>query len=389
MTTPDILRDCLPRVTATGVDSFRVDMAKDRLERVRADNRPSATSAMSGTSRASLSPGAIRQALDRSCHIDRLKREDAAIFRKLTASEAAAGLYGNSWCYIMQAAGCLPLGVASGYRYYDGKRFAGIGYFPRPASEPRSHHFHVVRPVGAWSRGDVEALCGFLCELSGTPVYLKKLTPRQHAEWVGPRFKRPLDYPWHPAAPLEDDTFPEVCLDLGCVLPLLEAGATDNELRRKFRRFERDYVNLAEWRSYTPDLFPQAWRVVEGFFSMPPVQQRGLSCAEDYRNMLTWLPAGSNDTDFFASLLYLGSEPAALFVADRVNPDTAGVYANLTASRRWRGLSEYLLLCQFRQLRQAGIVTVNLGGSETPGLDRFKRKFRPSGDQQMHWLVFD
>jgi hypothetical protein len=62
------------------------------------------------------------------------------------------------------------------------------------------------------------------------------------------------------------------------------------------------------------------------------------------------------------------------------NPIRAGQPANqlvVCSSNSIKGLSEWQVVKMCEKLHQDGITSVNLGGSETHGLDRFKRKFAP------------
>ena len=337
-------------------------------------------------------PAAVLAALEHLPNIHRFDGRpgrDAELVRQFMSAREPRPLYGNSWLYLTQAANGARLGARFGYRYFDGERLAAIGFFQRPQAPVDSYHFHLIRPAGGWTRAHLEELCAALRDLSGTPVYIKKLTEDQHHSWSSGRFKPVVGYDWHPAAPEEDDTFPEAIVDVQGVLRLLSAAAPDNELRRKFRRFERDHRGALQREPYSGGLLADAWRVVEAFFADARVLRHDLSSPLDYRNMLESLPAGRNGHEFFATLLRIDAEPVALLIADTIGPGVAGVYANMTVPGAGRGLSEYLLLSAFRDMADAGIVIANLGGSETQGLQEFKRKFRPVAESKMFWLVYD
>ncbi len=55
---------------------------------------------------------------------------------------------------------------------------------------------------------------------------------------------------------------------------------------------------------------------------------------------------------------------------------TANLYMNL-CNTRYRGLSEFAIHATATKLHEDGVPLLNLGGSETEGLDRYKRKFAP------------
>ena len=56
---------------------------------------------------------------------------------------------------------------------------------------------------------------------------------------------------------------------------------------------------------------------------------------------------------------------------------TANLYMNL-CNTAYRGLPEFLIRATAEKLHANGIPFLNLGGSETAGLDRFKNKFAPA-----------
>jgi hypothetical protein len=315
-----------------------------------------------------------------------VRRKDALFLREFVQHLPEAQ-YGNSWMYLTQAADSRGLGGEPyGYWYVNQDCMAAIGLFQRPYSgEEKQIHFHIVRPMGGWSHGQIEDLCAELRHLSGQPVYLKKVTVAQKEDWSGGRFIDGASLPWHPSAPLEDDTHPEVILGLDHTLRYLDSAAGDNELRRKARTFEKKFTTI-ERVEYGPHLFSEAWRVVNGFFTV----HKDLSSPDNYWNMLEQLPAGTNGKDYFASLYRIDKRPVAVFLADKIGPGTVGVYANLTVSKDdYPYLSEYLLLNEFQHLAEAGIYSANLGGSETAGLNSFKCKFRPVSRRQMEWLIYN
>jgi len=324
--------------------------------------------------------------------VSRIQPQDQEIFREFARLTNRPGCYAAGWSYLTQAAnhtGDYDLGL----KYCDGQRLVAIGFYPRPATKPTTWHFHFIRPLGAWWEEDDQKklvqLCAHASSVSGQPMYIKKLFADECARlrrWG--QFVHPVQLPWHPIAIAEDDTFPERIVDVRRTLNLVE-GPTDNEMRNKFGRFVRRYAGNYCVKDYDISLRHDAELVVNRFFQNRSERQVQVSTADDYQNMITYLPHGRNGHDWFSSLLYVADEPVGFYLAERLPGDASvGVYANMALYQQFPYCSEFVLIHLFQRLRQAGISVANLGGSETEGLDHFKLKFRPAQVQNMNWLVY-
>jgi hypothetical protein len=332
----------------------------------------------------------VQMLLEREEAVSAISPEDQDLFRSFFAIDDEP-LYSKSWAYITQAVNGRRFGLPLGMKYYCRDILIPIGYFPRPDSDNKIWHFHLVRPMGAWTAGsDFRRLCRTLGLLSRAPVYVKKLKVKE-AEllrtWSGFHF---VDrYPWHALAPEEDDTFQEVVLDTGQTLGLLEVpGRT--QIKDHYRRFLRRYGDAAEWKMYSMDLQAVARTVVKSFFDNRRRQNVSLSVPDDYENMISSTPLGLNGQEHFANILQVRGECIGFCFAERLSGNTyAGVYANIALHEAFPYSSEFLTRDFIRTLQSSGITRVNLGGSETGGLHHFKLKFRPIKQEKMHWVVYD
>lgn len=303
--------------------------------------------------------------------------------------------YAFSWAYVTQAVhGRTSHGYNLGLKYYDPSKqiLIPIGYFGRPFTNRATWHFHVVRPMGNWLGQYFFDLCDFLASLSKEVVYVKKITGEEEmALFNHSGFEAIEDWPWHPEAHLEDDTIGEVILDVRHTLAH-RFGHGDNEIRRKWRIFNRDFVGKIRWLRYDPKVhYADAEYVVRRFMEYHQVQALELSTYEDYLNMIESLPAGEEGNDYFARLLYLDDKPAGLYIVERQGRTQAvGVYANVSLRNDFRYVSEYLLLKLLEDVAEAGITIVNLGGSETAKLHGFKEKFMRGGGaiNPMRWACY-
>ena len=341
----------------------------------------------------------IDELLKRDPFVSPVDEGDKALFQQHFVPEVAnlpiGEGYGYSWAYITQMIHGHVYGYPLGLKYYskNKKLLIPIGFFPRPASNRATWHFHLVRPMGNWQGNQIMELCSFLWEISQTPVYIKKLTHEEASYLLGhPGFVSAEKYPWDVEAILEDDTKDEVIINVNHTVSHIEEPG-DNELKRKYRRFRRRNPSL-EWKHYDASdtrLRSDAESVVRRFMEYPQIKNIGISTFVDYINMISSLPPGMNGEDFFSALLYIGGQPIGFYLAERLgNSQTAGVYANIALREEYPFSSEYLLLELLRDIQRAGITAVNMGGSENEGLHEFKLKFQRSCGKvnKMYWVAF-
>lgn len=79
--------------------------------------------------------------------------------------------------------------------------------------------------------------------------------------------------------------------------------------------------------------------------------------------------------NIFGQIIYFGEDPAAFSIWEE-SKKIANVYS-MTANRNIPGLAELNIVSMCKMLFERGIEYANLGGSESEGLNRFKRKFAP------------
>jgi hypothetical protein len=332
-------------------------------------------------------------------HISPIQETDKDLFHEFFLDEVSSlpvgEGYGYSWAYITQMAHGRAYGYPLGLKYFNAKEHALIplSYFPRPASNGATHHFHIVRPMGNWCKDSFFRLCELLFKLSQTTVYVKKLVDEEEANLLKEEgFVLAEHHPWHQQAFMEDDTRGEVIVDINNTLSYL-TRPEDNELKRKYRGFLRKFP-VIRWERYDSDdqaLRTDSESVVRQFMEYPQVKALGLSRFDDFSNMIHFPPRGVNGREFFSSILYVSDHPAGFYIAERLGGrPVAGIYANIALRNEFRYSSEYLLLELLQVLQSAGIATANLGGSETQGLHSFKLKFRRSRGtvKEMRWVVF-
>ncbi|OAR25703.1 hypothetical protein A8W25_09110 [Streptomyces sp. ERV7] len=311
----------------------------------------------------------------------------------------------------------------NGMVFHDGQNLFGVGYFSKEQDERK--HLHIVAPKG---KDRVAAVRSFISAtreagLAHTSVYVRHLSPDDHALFLAAGFEPVAADPWHPEAPEEDETYPNRVYRLDDLLAVDADGrlvvknlAGDGNRRHKnknrlaYRRFENflarnDHLELRiRPYGYGPDEAKMARGVVEGYFEARRAQGEVVgSTPEDYTAIVTQRPGGRNEHDYFAYLGVLAQQggeevPVMFFAGERTAPHRASLYCTMSMrfADRMSGLfkdatgftaiPQYIWLTVFKKLWDRGIREVDAGGSEVKGLDDQKRQLggRP---EKTHWVV--
>lgn len=321
--------------------------------------------------------------------------EDYDIYQSFFRAAPGTAVYANSWTYITQA--CRGLGL--GWKYLDGDRLFSIGR--------HNGHYVLVNPLGCLD----ERLAGLLHRLhaaSGKPVFIKKAsdTPAAALEKIGVRPSVPGGDIWEAGAHADDDTYPELIVSPEISLGHSEkpsdwlrryraaAGgigiADEDAIRTGFRQFRR-YVRRAdesnvgcsvvEYRSHAAGVLK---RWVEGYFGPArPAAPRA------YDALLEGLRRGVGHRSGFCFVVKTAGAPGivGMVFGERLDSGSAAIYARLI-HRAHSGLPEYAMAQVLAHLQSEGIQRVNLGGSETEGLHKFKLKLAPVEQRRLPLLVY-
>jgi hypothetical protein len=273
--------------------------------------------------------------------------------------------YANSWLYLTQAC----RGAFSSYGRLVGQSdfIAGLGRHNR--------HWVVVRPCGHPSESFLHALDQLVSTTNARPfVFIKKADSNMRDYFADLARVNKVGvlgasaYRWDRNAPHDDDTFPEIVVSLQDLFRALhERGGPLRRLRSQLRRFELLKLNV-EISTIPQTGFSRVVEMLESHF------EADSSYVESYINMLRIL-SRSTPTDTWRHFVpVVEGEPVGLFVYDRIDEMSAGVYASV-ASKHYPGLGETMMLKLFERMRWEGVAFANLGGSETEGLRNYKRKF--------------
>ncbi|MCU0565104.1 MAG: DUF2156 domain-containing protein [Oculatellaceae cyanobacterium Prado106] len=313
-----------------------------------------------------------------------ITRKDRQLFRDFRLLDQTQ-TYGNSFYFVCQAANGLGPDRL-GLKYFDGRMLAGIGIGNR-FSLGGNWHFHVVNPMGEFNAESILRLSRHLLELSGVPVFVKKLTDDERDQLLQIGFSPIEDYPWHAQAMEEDDTFAEQILDVNATLNKLEIHQRSG-LKTNYRYFRSKFGDQVTVEDLGEENAAEAHDIVNQFFDYLDIKQLHISQVSDYDNIIHYPPIGNNGKMYFSQLFRIGGKAAAFFAMEPVSEDTVGLYASITLHQEFPNLSEFLIVECCRIAQKAGYRYLNLGGSETSGLFAFKEKFSPVAYTKMQWVVY-
>jgi hypothetical protein len=249
----------------------------------------------------------------------------------------------------------------------------------------------MVNPVGPDRFSYTSTICEQIGRSIGIPIYLKKLDDDLLKHLSNqPHFRSAKSIPWHSSAILEDDTYSEVIVDIETTLQLLVA-ANNNDLRDKINRFHRRTADRpVRWKDIDRALYSDAKLIVNRFFLGKKAAHIDISTPDDYENMLLHPGLVVKDSLVIRKLCYIDRSPVAMLVLEALgSSSTMGLYCNLALYEAEKYLSEYVVIKALQEAQKRGFQYVNLGGSESLGLDRFKSKFMPVAKIPRPWLYYE
>ena len=296
----------------------------------------------------------------------------------------------------------------------------GVGCFAFDDDQPTRGGAHLVAPRGR--DAEVTAASVATCirrEFPHLPVYARHLEPELYRTFLDAGRWLPIDAaPWDEAAPSEDETYCHRRIRLADLIELdgqghrvqvLETGGS-RSFRRKAHLAHNRFGNfLARERlryrlvPLTEARIPDASEIVARHFAAVSASRELIgSSFADYKSLVRMVPS-PEDGRFHCRVGYLEGEgwrqPVSFFAAERLGHGGWGCYATISRRdpdllpssvdpRGFSAIAQFALLELFAELLRAGAEWVDLGGSETPELDRFKRQLG-ARHHPTHWAVFD
>ncbi len=181
------------------------------------------------------------------------------------------------------------------------------------------------------------------------------------------RISRVAETDRHPGRQLEEDIldwrFPVCVLDTGQVSAL--KGLRFADLRNQFNRGFKQGFSLLP---YTPELKDKVSDLI-GAWKEP-------ECQEPYRKLLEIIDACPSRNQ---GVIAIDGGKAIGFVHFEMplQNDNPANSLSLVCAPGYRGLEEFMMVVICKRLHAHGISRLNIGGSESQGLHRFKMKFSP------------
>ncbi len=307
-----------------------------------------------------------------------LATKDIPIFKKFFVNEPHT--YGNSWTYITQGKyGIGPNGI--GYKYYDGKNLSSFSVYPH-MEIPNTICVYWTRPMGPTILDIIEKISKNLLKEFGTPTYIKKIFQDQHNYLIQKGFKETTEFPWHFESPSEDDTFPEVIVDAKATINnILRRETVRNALKRY-----RSLKSVVSIKKITNEKQRQlAWQIAQNFFKQNlKTLESNISTCNDFYNPI--FASRYSENELF--LIMQNLTPRGIFDLEKLDNNYYAIYMSLMLRERLRNLNEFSIIYRCNKLLENGGLYLNMGGSETEGLNAFKNKFHILNANKMYWVAY-
>lgn len=304
----------------------------------------------------------------------------------------------------------------NGLFYEDGETLFGVGIFRKTLETP-IWHVMVSGPWGANGFAKVDAFIRKVRALGITSdVFVRHLTGDQQQQFLGHGYRRVEESPWCDTAPSEDETFNHKRIRLADIIG--EGHGADLEIktlsgegsrghRIKARMVYNRFTNFLDRneltysiRDYTLADVEVGEKLVRHHFGI--LKNPVGSTPEDYMSLVRCDPSAVGD-QLFGRIGFLERErdgikmPALLFLGEKTDATTVAMYATFANRDQdmlpvtvdpvgFSGISQYSYLMLFQQLRDLGIEHVDVGGSETEDLNKFKRQLGAS-EVPSFWVV--
>lgn len=306
-----------------------------------------------------------------------------------------------------------------GLVYNDDESIFSIGYFRKESDPPDSiGYLFFCSPRGGRSIEKIKDLTAKVLDDPQFPckgVYLRFLSLRQYLELLKEGFLPIKENPWHPEAPEEDETYTNSIVTLSDLITPLPSKETrvnpipggSRSLRRKVRDAHNRFRNFLDRTTLNYELrglqesdLSYAHFIVDKHFEMLRRKGKDIgSTPEDHLNSLD--PELLNLEGVKAYIGFLQGKPVSIFVGEKLSKDRFGLYTSITLreikvaeelslnddeSIGFTAMPTYSFIQLFCKLQEEGIKEVNLGGSETPDLNKFKRQLGCRSDPS-YWGV--
>lgn len=303
---------------------------------------------------------------------------DMALFDKFFKKEPHT--YGNSWTYVVQGKyGIGPFGL--GYKYYDGKNLSSFSIYPK-MEQPNKLCIYWTRPMGPQILDIIYNYSKEFLQSKALPTYVKKIFKNQYDFLINKGFKNTSEFPWHSDCPSEDDTFPEVIID---VKATIENASRSEKVRNSLKRYRSLSSKVVVSQIINDKDKQTGWKVAQDFFQQHVASLlANISTRYDFYN-----PIFSSDYaghDLF--LIRQNNLPCGIFDLNNIDNKYYSIYMSLMLREELHNLNEFSIMYRCYRVFQNGGLYLNMGGSETEGLHKFKNKFHTHEFNKMYWAAY-
>jgi hypothetical protein len=190
--------------------------------------------------------------------ISEITDSDKEIYKNFFNNVIYKACYSCGWIYITQSARFMDTQnkkMYLGLKFLTGDCLMTLGI--------HKDHFVIIRPLGNYLKY-LPSLLENLKKISGKNVYIKKMTPEEIAklENLVQLSKAKENYPWGKSTPEDDDTFPEIIIDIDKALKYDDTPCRElKNIRTNIHRFSRN-MYLFSWNNIPGN---DNWRLI-GFF---------------------------------------------------------------------------------------------------------------------------
>ncbi len=310
-------------------------------------------------------------------HITPITPDDGPLFMTFFQNEPIS--YGNSWPYIVQ--GMYGLGPYNmGYKYYDGTNLSALS-INSLIEHPETMVLYWVRPMGPTAETEINTLAEAFLSTYNMPTSVTKIFKSQYDKLIELGFSEIEVLPWHSSAPMEDDSHPEIVNNV-------EKTVLNTDKKERIKKAVKQYEKISEFVTVKPIQSQAdsdvAWDVACKFFKQQlPSLTANLSSRNDYHNLIYI----QNEPQYHNFIIYKGDEAVGYFDYYEYNKEYACAYASLMLRQIVPNLEDFTMIWLFNHLHNLGITYLNQGGSETEGMDDYKKKFVVESENKMYWCV--
>ncbi|MEQ9297626.1 MAG: hypothetical protein RIF33_03635 [Cyclobacteriaceae bacterium] len=165
-----------------------------------------------------------------------------------------------------------------------------------------------------------------------------------------------------------------------------QSGKDLHQVRKECRKLDQNEIEFLPFSGHED----QALEVVAHQYAKLFLEQNSnypLSYQEIAQPVIDVLELCKKSPEVFSIYVtWHKNKPEGFFVWEKLSDDTANALWFLY-NRNIRGLSYTQMIKACETLKEEGIQRVNFGGSETAGLDQFKRKFKPVQSFQLQSIA--